>query len=176
MTQFIRREFHVQDPDKTTVIRQDDLSAGPGLPTAGPLFLIGLPGSGKTALGRRLAEKLGVAFVSLPAQDPAAVAAALDEALALGTPVVEVPHPLLAEESLRRRLMASGRVLYLMANAGSLVARLAKPGQDPEALRRGLGNLVGTFEPLFMQTLHMLAPADGSLDEVEALALERIRL
>lgn len=174
MTEFIRREFQVQEPDKVRTHRQDGPSAGPGLPTAGPLYLVGLPGSGKTALGQRLAAKLGVPFVALPAQDPGP---ALDAALALGAPVVEVPHRLLADEALRQRLASTGRVLYLMANAGALAQRLAaaKPGQDPEALLRGLINLMGTYELLFMQTLHLLVPAEGTLDEVEALALERLR-
>lgn len=173
MSQFIREKFEVEEADKVRVHRQDG-SSGPGLPTAGPLYLVGLPGSGKSALGQRLAEKLGVPFLSLSSQD---AAKSLDEALALGAPVVEVPHKLMADEAFRQRLADTGRVLYLMANAGVLAGRLAaaKPGQDVDALRQGLVNLIGTFEPLFMQSLHMLVPAEGPLDEVESLALERLR-
>lgn len=177
MTRFIREKVEVEEPGKVRVHRQDG-SAGPGLPTGGPLYLVGLPGSGKSALGQRLAEKLGTPFLALPTLGgPEAWSKALDEALALGVPVVETPHKLLADEAIRQRLAATGRVLYLMANAGVLAARLAgqRPGQDPEALRPGLVNLIGTFEPLFMQTLHMLVPAEGPLDEVESLALERLR-
>ncbi len=177
MTPFIREKFEVEEPGKVRVHRQDG-SAGPGLPTSGPLYLVGLPGSGKSELGQRLAEKLGVPFLALPAQGgPQAWGQALDEALAQGAPVVEVPHKLMADEGFRQRLASTGRVLYLMANAGVLADRLAKArqGQDPEALRQGLVNLIGTFEPLFMQTLHMLVPAEGPLGEVEALALERLR-
>ncbi len=35
MTEFIRHEFHVQDPDKTTVIRQDTPAARPAMPGGG---------------------------------------------------------------------------------------------------------------------------------------------
>lgn len=180
MTEFIREKFEVEEADKVRVHRQDG-SAGPGLPTGGPLYLVGLPGSGKTALGQRLARQLGVAFVALPAQGaPDVRTQALEQALALGSPVVEVPHKLLADDAFRQRLAATGRVMYLMAHAGVLADRLAtarsaQEGQDPEALRRGLVGLMGTFEPLCMQILHMLVPAEGPLDEVEALALERLR-
>lgn len=177
MSGFIREKFEVEEPGRVRVHKQDG-SAGPGLPTSGPLYLVGLPGSGKSALGPRLAEKMGVPFLALPAQGgPQAWSQALDEALALGAPVVEAPHKLLADEAIRQRLASTGRVLYLMANAGVLADRLAqtREGQDPEALRRGLVNLIGVFEPLFMQTLHMLVPAEGPLDEVEGLALERVR-
>lgn len=178
--EFIQKKVQVEEPDKVRVIRQDGHAGESGLPSGGLILLVGLPGSGKTAVGQWLAEKLGVSFAQLPTQG---AAEALAELAARGAAVVEVPHTLLADASLRASVQAAGRVLYLMANAGTLAARKAKNpantpanAQEVQALCEGLGRLMGSFEPLFMQTLHLLVPADGPLDEVEALALERVRL
>ncbi len=174
--EFIQKKVQVEEPDKVRIIRQDGHAGESGLPSGGLVLLIGLPGSGKSAVGQHLARELGLAFAQLPTQD---AAEALAELAARGAAVVEVPHTLLADAPLRAALQASGRVLYLMANAGTLAARKAKDSgdtQEVQALCEGLGRLVGSFEPLFMQTLHLLVPADGPLDEVEAMALERVRL
>ena len=57
MTQFIRKDFKVEEPDKTTVISHDAPAPRPWEPS-GILYLIGLPGSGKSAL-LELAAKAG---------------------------------------------------------------------------------------------------------------------
>lgn len=174
--EFIQKKVQVEEPDKVRIIRQDGHAGESGLPNGGLVLLIGLPGSGKSAVGQHLARELGLAFAQLPTQG---AAEALSELAARGAVVVEVPHTLLADAPLRTAIQGSGRVLYLMANAGTLAARKAKnPGDtlEVQALCEGLGRLVGSFEPLFMQTLHLLVPADGPLDEVEAMALERVRL
>jgi len=174
--EFIRKKIEVEEPDKVRIIRQDGHAGVSGLPTGGLILLIGLPGSGKSAMGERLAGKLGLPFVQLPARD---AATALEALVAAGPAVVEVPHKLLTNADMRVRIQASGRVIYLMANVGALTRRLAKTPDDTPAtlaLRDSLGQLMSAFEPLFMQTLHLLVPADGPLDEVEAMALERVQL
>jgi shikimate kinase len=174
--EFIRNHVDVEEPDKVRIIRQDGHAGESGLPSGGLLLLIGLPGSGKSAVGQGLATKLGLSLVRLPVQG---AASALAELVRGGAAVVEVPHTLLADPELRAAIQASGRVIYLMTNIGAIVRRLAKePGESEAtlALRDGMARLLGTYEPLFMQTLHLLVPADGPLEEVEALALERVRL
>ena len=164
--EFIRNQVNVEEPDKVRVIRQDGSTGESGLPSGGLLLLIGLPGSGKSAVGQGLAAKLGLKLVRLPVQG---AAEALAELARGGAAVVEVPHTLLAEAELRSAIQASGRVLYLMANIGAIVRRLAKePGESEAtlALQDGMVRLLGTYEPLFMQTLHLLVPADGPLEEV----------
>ena len=176
MTEFIRHEFYVDDPDKTSVIRQDGPAPRPAMPGGGVLYVIGLEGCGKTAVTAHLAKALGAPAHALPLDG---ADAALDAILAAGPAVVEVPHKLFAMESLRQRLSQTGRVLYLMASVEGIAARLAaRPPHTPEdepKLRERLGRQRSSFEPLFMQTLHLLAMADGPLDQVLADALERVR-
>lgn len=177
MTEFIRREFHVQDPDKTTVIRQDAQAARPAMPGGDVLYVIGLQGCGKTAVAKHLASALGRPAHALPLEG---ADEALSAILAAGPAVVEVPHKLFASEAFRQRLAGTGRVLYLMAGVEGIAARLAKAPpnaqEDEPKLRERLGRQRSTYEPLFMQTLHLLAPADGPLEQVLAEALERVRM
>lgn len=173
MTQFIRKEFHVEDADKTTVIRQDIQPARPDMPGQDIIYVIGLTGSGKSAVAAHLAQALGRPARSLPLDD---AEAALDAILAQGPAVVEVPHKLLGLEELRARLNHTGRVLYLMAGVEAIAARLAASPQEEPALRERLGRQRSAYEPWFMQTLHLLVMADGPLEQVQAEALERVRL
>jgi shikimate kinase len=176
VTEFIRREFLVEDPDKTTVIKQDAPAQRPG-PAEGVLFVIGLSGSGKSEIARRVAEALGRQAAELPLDGADAALDDLFAAAQNGSPaVVAVPHKLLAGEGLRKRLQAGGRVLYLMAGAETIAARQAKTPEEEATLRERLGRQRTAFEPYFMQTLHLLAPADGPLDQVLADVLERVRL
>ncbi|MGE4265733.1 MAG: hypothetical protein AB7E46_14815 [Desulfovibrio sp.] len=173
MTEFIRREFHVQDPDKSTIIRQDAPAARPAMPGGDVLYVIGLQGCGKTAVVRHLASALGRPIHTLPLEG---ANEALDSLLKAGPAVVEVPHKLFASAALRQRLADTGRVLYLMAGVETIAARLAASREEEAALRERLGRQRSTYEPLFMQTLHLLAPADGPLEQVLAEALERVRM
>lgn len=173
MTQFIRKEFHVQDADKTTVIRQDVPAQRPAMPGQEVVYLIGLPGSGKSAVAAHLAGELGRPVHLLPLEG---AEEALDAILAQGPAVVEVPHKLLGVEALRQKLTRTGRVLYLMAGAEALAARLAASPQEEPALRERLGRQRGAYEPWFMQALHLLVMAEAPLAQVRAEALERVRL
>jgi shikimate kinase len=118
---------------------------------SGPIVLMGLRGSGKSTLGRRLAERLGRRFVDLDDRTGAALGAAsagealrthgepafragetdalraaLDEpgiVLALGGGTPTAPG---AAELLRERAAGGGgvRVLYLRASVETLASRL----------------------------------------------------
>lgn len=177
MTEFIHKEFHVQDPDKSTVIRQDAPAPRPAMPGGDVLYVIGLQGCGKTAVAAHLASALGRPFHTLPLEGSDE---ALDAILKAGPAVVEVPHKLFTFEALRQRLTNTGRVLYLMAGVEGIAARMAQSPpysqEDEPKLRERLGRQRSTYEPLFMQTLHLLAPADGPLEQVLAEALERVRM
>jgi len=177
VTEFIHKEFHVQDPGKTSVIRQDAPAKRPAMPGGDILYVIGLQGCGKTAVARHLASALGRPAHSLPLED---ADKALDAILAAGPAVVEVPHKLFTSEPFRQRLAGTGRVLYLMAGVETIAARLAaappNAHEDEAKLRERLGRQRSTYEPLFMQTLHLLAMADGPLEQVLAEALERVRM
>ena len=89
---------------------------------------------------------------------------------------MEVPYKLLLAENFRARLGSTGRVLYLMASVEAMAERLAKTPEEQEKVRERLGRLRTSYEPLIMQTLHLMAPADAPLDEVLADVLERVRM
>jgi len=172
VTEFIRKEFQVDEPDKVTVIRHDAPAPRPQMPGGGILYIIGLPGSGKSAVAEGLARELGRPAHTLPLDG---AGAALDSLLAQGPAalmVVEVPHKLLTGEAFRQRLQSTGRVLYLMASVEAIAARLGMTQEE----RERLGRQRSTYEPLFMQTLHLMAPADAPLGEVLADVLERVRM
>jgi shikimate kinase len=172
VTEFIRREFAVQDSGKSTTIRQDEAPARPG-EGGRAFYIIGLSGSGKSAVAAFLARELGLPARELPLEAPDE---ALSAILAEGPAVVAVPHKLLASEGFRQRLQQTGRVLYLMAGAETIAARTAASPEEEARVRAALGRQRTAFEPLFMQTLHLLVPADAPLAEVQADALERVRM
>jgi len=172
MTDFIHREFQVNEPDKNTVIHQDAPAPRPG-PADGVLYVIGLSGSGKSTVAGHLAKELQRAAFELPLEN---ADAALDQILSGGSAVVAVPHKLLAGEGFRKRLQSTGRVLYLMAGVESIAARQAKTPEEVATLRERLGRQRTAFEPYFMQTLHLLAPGDGLLADVLTDVLERVRM
>jgi shikimate kinase len=177
VTEFIRREFHVDDPDKSTTIRQDVPATRPAMPGGNILYIIGLEGSGKSAVAAHLAQALGGTAHTLPLDGAGQALEAILAAAQNGNPVVvEVPHKLLTCEAFRQRLSESGRVLYLMAGVEAIAARQTKAPEEEARLRERLGRQRTAFEPLFMQSLHLLVMADGPLDQVLAEALERVRM
>lgn len=201
----IMRKAEVDEADKTAVYR-------PGLGFAKPprekvmprnLFLVGLRGSGKTSLGRLLAETLGMTFVDtdeviqaragksvrelveaggwqafrdLESQVLAEVCAGEGQVVATGGGVVERPE--------NRKLLAdSGLVFYLMTSIPTLVARLtAVPGAEQRPPLSGLplgDELRQTFnrrEPLYMEIAAYYLQADRSLDELVAAVKEKLEL
>ena len=169
MTAFIRREFAVEDPDKTTTIRQDAPAPRPQAPGGGILYIIGLPGSGMTSVAEHLGRELGLAVHKLPVSGADEALTAL---LAAGPAVIEVPHKLLTGSAFRQRLAATGRVLYLMASVEAIAGRLNLSSEE----RERLGRQRTAYEPWFMQTLQLIAPADGPLAEVLSDVLERVRM
>ena len=148
VTNFIRREFQVDDPDKTTVIRQDQKPARPGA-AAGALFLIGLSGCGKSAVAQRVAAALGGHAAELPLDGTeAALDAILAEADRQGAQaVIAVPHKLLAAEPFRLRMPSPPQFLTQCSRiTGNCKARhrcsLARP-LAISAVRNRAGNLKG---------------------------------
>src|SRR5690349_8627817 len=125
-----------------------------GLPEKRHLVLVGLPGAGKTAVGRHLAERLARDFVDFDAElerragrtigeifatdgEPAfrTAEAALAGELAGGeSPLVLAPGGgCLANPAAAATLRPTGRIIYLRVSAESAVRRMG-----PEVARRPL--------------------------------------
>ena len=139
----------------------------PDLP-GGAVFLVGIPGSGRSGLGRAVASRLGLSFLTYgdwaAAGRPRAVVAA-DEAD-------------LAAEGGPAGLRCLGRVFYLVSAPPFICERLLRerPGESPEALLQAVSGRFFAAEPLFMQALHFLVPGERPVEELAADVLERLSL
>jgi shikimate kinase len=154
------------------------------------LVLVGLPGAGKTAVGQRLAHRLGRGFVDFDAElerragcavseifardgEPAfraAEAALAGELMGCLEPLVLAPGGgCLANPAAAATLRPAGRIIYLRVSPDSAVRRMGpqvalRPlvaGGDPV---RAVGALLGRREALY-------ASADLVLD-TDALTLD----
>lgn len=153
------------------------------------VVLVGLPGAGKTAVGARLAERLGRGFVDFDAElerragcsvaeifaragEPAfraQEAALAGELAASGTPLVLAPGGgCLANPAAAATLRPAGRIIYLRVSAESAVRRMG-----PEVARRPLvagADPIAAVEGLLARRGALYASADLVLD-TDALTL-----
>lgn len=155
----------------------------------GRVVLVGLPGVGKTTVGRRLAEMQGVAFVDLDdvieartGRTPAALlravgerafrdaeAAALAAVLATpGTEVVATGGGAVSLASSRALLAAEPFVVHLCAGADVLVGRL-EGGDRPllgEVTTEGIEALAEARAAWYAEVADVVVDASGPIDEV----------
>jgi shikimate kinase len=119
----------------------------------GRIYLVGFMGSGKTAVGRRLAERLGIPFVDLDAEierTSGVTVRALFEAS--GEPAFRERESLFLEatESLPRAVVATGGGCYVGEENRRTIARLGTPVFLDVPLPSLLSRLAGkTDRPLF---------------------------
>lgn len=162
------------------------------------VVLVGLPGVGKTTVGRALARELGVAFVDLddavrsrcgagPATllrtrgEPAFRALeteALGSVLAADDPMVLATGGGTVESDAARALLAAEPlVVQLIAPAASLLERLGKTDrpllEDPsESSLAGLDRRRGAwYAEVADATVDATGPVDGVVDAVAALVV-----
>ncbi len=165
------------------------------------VYLIGPRASGKTSLGRLLAERLGRAFVDLDevfretrGETIAALVARegwerfreierdiLAEAgktpgrvVATGGGVVLLPE--------NRTVLARGLVIYLQADPARLAERLMadfNPGQRPSLtgleLLEEIRTTLAEREPLYLSTAQVILP-EGPLEELAARAAKALSM
>lgn len=130
-----------------------------------PVVLIGLMGAGKTSVGRRLAEKLGIPFVDADHEIEAAAGKAIKEIFAdhgeayfregerrviqrllgNGAQVLATGGGAYMNEETRARIQEHGVSVWLRASLPILMKRVLKrqdrpllQTEDPEAVMRGL--------------------------------------
>jgi hypothetical protein len=161
----IQRKVMVEEADKARV--HGPRAERPDLP-CGAVVLAGIPGSGRRVLGREVATRRGLPFLTYgewtAAGRPEAVVAADErDVAAAGGPAA---------------LHRLGRVFYLVAAPQFIFERLLRedPGADPAALRRAVSERFFAAEPVFMQALHFLLPGERPLEEMAADVLERLCL
>lgn len=130
-----------------------------------PIVLVGLMGAGKTSVGRRLAEKLGIPFVDADHEIEAAAGKTIKEIFAdhgepyfregerrviqrligNGAQVLATGGGAYMNEETRQRIQESGISVWLRASLPVLMKRVMKrqdrpllQNDDPEAVMRGL--------------------------------------
>ena len=130
-----------------------------------PIVLVGLMGAGKTSVGRRLAEKLGIPFVDADHEIEAAAGKSIPEIFAdhgepyfregerrviqrligNGAQVLATGGGAYMNDETRARINENGIAVWLRASLPILMKRVAKrqdrpllKTEDPEAVMRGL--------------------------------------
>lgn len=159
----IRRRFQVLEEDKSRTFGLDD--AAPIGGAGGNLFFIGMEGSGRRSLARQAAERLGLAFAE--ADSPGA----LDRLLPGSGQAVAVTGADLADEAVRERLRASGKVFFLMSVAPILVKRSGDLSRLTE-----LAAEVERLQPHFMTAAHFILPLAATEEEMLEDVAEKARL
>ena len=157
------------------------------------VYLVGMPGSGKSTVGPELARRLGVPFVELDAEIERAAgasvaeifdregearfreleAAALTEVASHDPSVVSCGGGVVLEPANRVLLRATGEVVFLSVPLDVLRSRV-EPAADRPLIRASgdLERLAGEREPLYREFAAHVVDAAGPVDEVAA-AIER---
>lgn len=157
------------------------------------VYLVGMPGSGKSSVGPELARRLGISFVELDAEIERAQgkpvpeifaqegearfreleAAALVEAARRDPAVVSCGGGVVLEPANRVTLRATGEVVFLAVPLETLRARV-RPAADRPLIREA-GDLERLFqerEPLYREFAAHVVDGSGTVEEVAA-AIER---
>lgn len=168
-----------------------------GLAMEPNIFLIGPRASGKTSLGRLLAERLGRPFVDADEALARSLGLSIADFVAAhgwkrfrdketnvlrglcrqGGQVVACGGGVVLRE-VNRRLLGSGVVIYLRADPMVLAERLAR---DPDGAKRPsltgrplteeIAGVVASREPLYAACANLVLPAEADLAELAGLAL-----
>jgi shikimate kinase len=164
------------------------------------IVLIGMPGCGKSALGRRLAPRLELPFIDVDEEIERAAGKTIKEVfadhgeayfrdgerkviarlLASGPQVLATGGGALMSEETRARIRHSGVAVWVKADAALLVRRVTKrntrplfEGRDPEAVVR---DLMAARHPLYASVADLIVesrdvPHEVIVEEImEALA------
>jgi len=152
---------------------------------AGNIFLVGPMGSGKTAVGRRLAERLGLEFVDSDTEiesrtgvdipyifdregEPgfrARECEVLDALTNRHGVLVATGGGAILDAGTRERLRRRGCVVYLRTSVGQQLARTRRGDQRPllrtEDPRGTLERLMQQRAPLYEETADLTVDTDG---------------
>lgn len=157
------------------------------------VYLVGMPGSGKSTVGPELARRLGVPFVELDSEIERAAgrpvaaifaeegeprfreleAAALTETATRDPSVVSCGGGVVLEPANRITLRATGEVVFLSVPLETLHARVRPAAERPLIHEEGdLERLFREREPLYREFAAHVVEASGSPEDVAA-AIEK---
>lgn len=153
------------------------------------VYLVGMPGSGKSTVGPELARRLGIPFTELDAEIEAAAgkpiraifeeegearfraleAEALQRAAAEDPSVVSCGGGVVLEPANRVLLRATGEVVFLSVPLEVLVERVRPAADRPLIREQGdLERLAREREPLYREFAAHVVDGRGSVEEVAA--------
>lgn len=163
-----------------------------------PVVLVGLMGSGKTTVGKRLAAKLRWPFVDADAEIELAAQMPISEIFArFGEPhfrdgerrvigrLMDSGHRIIAtgggafvDEQTRELILAHGTAIWLDASIETLAARVSKRnhrplliGKDPKQV---LGELMAVRGPCYRQAPIHIVSADGPHEDTVNAILDAL--
>lgn len=193
MTTFIQKKVEIEEEGDTMTFRPGQFKRAPFSLGEKNIYLIGMRASGKTTVGRALAQTLGCACVDTDAMVVEAAGRTIEdivsadgwdefrrlesEALAraaeLPGKVVATGGGMVLSQVNRDLMYRTGVSFYLAADAALLVARLAR---DPEAAQRPAltplafhDEIVAVMterEPLYMASMDHMLQAHRSVEEL----------
>ncbi|MFO7801339.1 MAG: shikimate kinase AroL [Desulfovermiculus sp.] len=202
MQRFIQHKVDVEDPGARGKHKHGaSLQHAPVDLSATNVFFIGPRASGKTTLARAVALELGLVCVDTDelvqktsgksiasvVQDHGWEAfrdlehKVLEQVCAQAGQAVATGGGIILREDNREIMRSTGWVFYLLAQPDVLQARLAE--QNDEAWRPSLsgmspdteaGQIMAEREPLYLQTLHYILPADREVAELVQDVQERL--
>jgi shikimate kinase len=160
------------------------------------VYLVGMPGSGKSVVGRELADRLGLPFVDLDAEvereagRPIAVifaeegepafraleAGALTKAAAQDPAVVACGGGVVLEPANRVTLRATGTTVFLSAPVSVLHERVRPASDRPLIHAEGdIERLLAEREPLYREFAAHVVDASGTPAAIAAAIQEELR-
>ena len=200
MDRFICEKQEIEDPEATMVFGKKKFV--PFVLAGSNIFFVGLRGSGKTTLGKAVAEKLQVPFVDMDTMIQKKAGKSIEEIVvtqgwetfrsleeeclenichAYGQ-VISTGGGVVLSKTNRERLTQHGQVIYLMGNP-PLLAKRVRQDQDSEGQRPPLhkdnveeemSNQLWEREPLYMMVANHVLQAEKPVEKLLQDVLEAL--
>ena len=191
MTNFIKKKVEVEDEAASMTFRPGQFKREAFSLDTKNIYLLGMRASGKTTVGKALAEALGCAFVDTDAlvvatagQEIEAIVAAsgwdafrsmeeaaLAKASELPGKVVSTGGGIVLSPANRDLMYRTGVSFYLAADAGLLIARMLRdpntaqrPALTPLALHDEVAAIMSEREALYMAGMDHMLQAHRSVE------------
>ena len=203
MTDFIKKKVEIEDEAASMTFRPGQFKREPFSLDSKNVYLLGMRASGKTTVGKALAEALKCAFVDTDAlvvaeagQEIEAIVAAdgwdaframeeaaLAKASQLPGKVVATGGGIILSQANRDLMYRTGISFYLAADAGLLIARMLRdpnaaqrPALTPLALHDEVAAVMSEREALYMASMDHMLQAHRSVEELVDDALVALGL